>query len=74
MMFGLTPIVVHVEAPSVLAGFPEGYRHLGYLQHKNGFNVKTGLPGLRGPEVQKLYGEGKAWLAGAPFAGDSYRT
>ena len=59
---------------TVLAGFPEGYRHLGYLQHKNGFTVKTGLPGLRGPEVQQLYAEGKAWLAGAPFAGNSYRT
>ena len=59
---------------SVLDGFPEGYRHLGYLQHKNGFTVKKGLPGLRGPEVLKLYAEGKGWLAGAPFAGDSYRT
>jgi hypothetical protein len=53
----------------VLAGFPEGYRHLGYLQHKNGFTVKAGLPGLRGPEVQMLYAEGKAWLRGAPTPG-----
>jgi len=59
---------------AILATFPEGYRHLAYLQSKNGFTVKLGLPGLRGPEVEKLYAEGKAWLNGAAFAGDSYRT
>lgn len=47
-----------------LARFPEGYRHLGYLQSKNGFDVKTDLPGLRGPEVERLYAQGRAWLAG----------
>jgi hypothetical protein len=59
---------------AVLNTFPEGYKHLGYLQSKNGFKVKLNLPGLRGPEVQKVYTEGKAWLNGAAFAGDSYRT
>ncbi|HUK34738.1 MAG TPA: nuclear transport factor 2 family protein [Vicinamibacterales bacterium] len=59
---------------SVLATFPEGYRHLGYLQQTNGFTVKLGLPGLRGPEVQKVYAEGRAWLAGAPTAGADYRS
>jgi hypothetical protein len=54
----------------VLDRFPEGYRHLGYLQHRNGFTVKIGLPGLRGPEVQKLYAEGKAWLAGSATPGE----
>jgi hypothetical protein len=54
---------------AVLSTFPEGYRHLGYLQHRNGFNVKSGLPGLRGPEVEKLYAEGKAWLAGSATPG-----
>ena len=34
--------------PTLLARFPEGYRHLGYLQTKAGFNVRLGLPGLRG--------------------------
>ena len=34
---------------TVLAKFPEGYRHLAYLQTKNGFTVKGNLPGLRGP-------------------------
>ena len=52
-----------------LARFPEGYRHLGYLQSKNGFTVKGDLPGLRGPAVEKLYAEGKAWLAGSPGPG-----
>ena len=52
-----------------LAAFPEGYRHLGYLQSKNGFNVKIGLPGLRGPAVETLYREGREWLAGSPSPG-----
>jgi hypothetical protein len=54
---------------TVLAKFPEGYRHLGYLQTKNGFTVKGNLPGLRGDAVQTLYAEGKAWLSGSPKAG-----
>ena len=53
----------------LLARFPEGYRHLGYLQSRNGFDVKAGLPGLRGPEVETLYAEGKAWLAGSQNPG-----
>jgi hypothetical protein len=55
---------------AVLETFPEGYRHLGYLQQRNGFAVKSGLPGLRGPEVDRLYAEGKAWLDGSPKPGD----
>ena len=53
----------------LLARFPEGYRHLAYLQTKAGFNVKLGLPGLRGPEVARLYAEGAAWLRGSATAG-----
>jgi hypothetical protein len=53
----------------LLARFPEGYRHLGYLQTKAGFNVKLGLPGVRGPEVARLYAEGAAWLAGSAKPG-----
>ena len=55
--------------PARLASLPEGYRHLGYLQSKVGFTVKTDLPGLRGPAVEKLYAEGAAWLAGSPTPG-----
>jgi hypothetical protein len=54
---------------ALLARFPDGYRHLGYLQTKAGFTVKLGLPGVRGPEVAKLYAEGAAWLAGAAAPG-----
>ena len=57
----------------VLATFPEGYRYLGYLQQKNGFKVKMGLPGLRGAEVEQVYSEGKAWLAGSATPGEGYR-
>jgi 2,4-dienoyl-CoA reductase-like NADH-dependent reductase (Old Yellow Enzyme family) len=56
--------------PDLLARFPRGYRHLGYLQTKAGFTVKTGLPGLTGPEVERLYAEGAGWLAGSPAPGD----
>jgi hypothetical protein len=55
---------------SLLAQFPEGYRHLGYLQSKNGYQVKNGLPGLRGDAVAKLYAEGKGWLAGSAKPGE----
>ena len=55
--------------PTLLAEFPEGYRHLGYLQTKAGFTVKRGLPGLKGAAVQQLYAEGKAWLDGSPSPG-----
>ena len=46
--------------------FPEGYRHLAYLQTGIGFEVKPDMPGLKGPEVNRLYERGRAWLAGAP--------
>jgi hypothetical protein len=56
--------------PDILGSFPEGYRHLAYLQTKLGFNVKrSGLPQLKGPEIERLYRHGHAWLDGAssPF-------
>lgn len=56
--------------PERLSRFPEGYRHLAYLQSSIGFDVKGNLPGLRGAAVQKLYDEGRAWLDGSPTAGD----
>jgi hypothetical protein len=49
----------------LLNRFPEGYRHLAYLQTKNGFAVRGGLPELRGEAIEKLYADGRAWLAGA---------
>jgi hypothetical protein len=55
--------------PDLLARFPEGYKHLGYLQTKAGFDVKLGLPGVRGPAVELLYREGRAWLDGSATPG-----
>lgn len=52
-----------------LGRFPEGYRHLAYLQSAVGFDVKSNLPGLKGPAVEKLYAEGRAWLDGSPTPG-----
>lgn len=48
----------------LLARFPEGYRHLAYLQTKIGYTVKPDLPGLDGPELDALYAQGAAWLKG----------
>jgi hypothetical protein len=55
--------------PQLLAGFPEGYRHLAYLQTRIGYEVKRDMPGLKGPEVEALYARGRSWLAGAAMAG-----
>jgi SnoaL-like domain len=52
---------------AVLAAFPEGYRHLAYLQTKIGYTVKRDMPWLKGPEVERLYASGAAWLAGKPL-------
>jgi SnoaL-like domain len=48
----------------LLARFPEGYRHLAYLQTRIGYTVKPDMPGLGGPEVEALYKRGEGWLAG----------
>jgi hypothetical protein len=54
----------------LLASFPEGYRHLAYLQSRIGFKIKTDMPGLKGPVVEALYARGAQWLQGAPSAFD----
>ncbi|HEY5390062.1 MAG TPA: nuclear transport factor 2 family protein [Solirubrobacteraceae bacterium] len=51
----------------LLAQFPEGYRHLAYVQAQIGYDVKRDMPGLTGPEVEALYARGRAWLAGEPL-------
>jgi hypothetical protein len=55
--------------PDLLACFPEGYRHLAYLQTRIGYEVKRDMPGLKGPEVEALYARGRSWLDGAAAAG-----
>ena len=54
--------------PALLAKFPEGYRHLAYLQTRIGYTIKLDLPQLKGPVVEALYAHGHAWLDGAPSA------
>ncbi|SAK60097.1 hypothetical protein AWB79_02678 [Caballeronia hypogeia] len=46
----------------ILGRFPEGYRHLAYIQTKIGYAVKRDMPGLTGPVVEALYARGRAWL------------
>ena len=53
--------------PQLLARFPEGYRHLAYLQARIGYQVKTDMPGLDGPQLEALYARGAAWLKGNPI-------
>ncbi|MGH9716138.1 MAG: nuclear transport factor 2 family protein [Candidatus Acidiferrales bacterium] len=43
---------------------PDGYRHLAYLQTLIGYKVKLDMPGLKGPDTEKLYQRGKTWLTG----------
>jgi hypothetical protein len=52
---------------TVLARFPDGYRHLAYVQTLVGYEVKRDMPGLTGPEVEQLYASGRGWLAGQPL-------
>jgi hypothetical protein len=47
----------------LLARFPAGYQHLAYLQTNTGHKVFDNLPGLRGPEVERLYAAGAEWLS-----------
>ena len=46
----------------LLNKFPEGYRHLAYIQTKLGFTVKPDMPQLKGPAVEALYQRGENWL------------
>jgi len=46
----------------ILGRFPEGYRHLAYIQTKIGYDVKRDMPGLTGPAVEALYARGRTWL------------
>ncbi len=51
-----------------LRSFPEGYRHLAYLQSDIGYNVKRDMPGLKGHDVEALYAVGAAWLSNSASA------
>lgn len=49
--------------PGLLGRFPDGYRHLAYLQTRNGARVNPSLPTARGEALELLLREAKAWLA-----------
>jgi SnoaL-like protein len=48
----------------LLGRFPDGYRHLAYLQTRNGANVNPNLPTAGGEALERLLREARAWLAG----------
>lgn len=50
----------------LLNAFPIGYRHLAYLQTRQGRSIDTGLPGGDGPALDALLAREEPWLAGAP--------
>jgi len=56
-----TGVKLNLDA-EILGRFPEGYRHLAYIQTKIGYDVKRDMPGLTGPAVEALYARGRAWL------------
>jgi hypothetical protein len=47
---------------ALLQSFPEGYRHLAYIQTRLGFKVKEDMPQLKGEAVMALYQRGRDWL------------
>ena len=49
---------------ALLATFPEGYRHLAYIQTRLGYRVKMDMPMLKGPQVQALAARAARWLDG----------
>ena len=61
----VVPGTVPVLDVALLEQFPPGYRHLAYVQTRMGFSVKRSMAGLMGPEVEALYEQGAAWLAGS---------
>jgi len=63
----IDPAAKLVLDPELLGRFPDGYRHLAYLQTRIGYDVKRDMPGLTGPEVEALYAQGQRWLAGEPL-------
>lgn len=50
---------------TVLQSFPDGYRHLAYLQTKSGATVNPHLATAKGEALDKMVAAAKAWLARA---------
>ena len=63
-MTPVSPVAVPALDTELLQRFPEGYRHLAYVQTLVGYEVKRDMPGLDGPELERLYQQGSDWLKG----------
>ena len=63
----VSPAASLVLDDELLLQFPEGYRHLAYLQSRIGYKVKPDMPGLDGSALEALYGNGADWLDGRPL-------
>jgi hypothetical protein len=63
-MTPVSPVPLPPLDAELLARFPEGYRHLAYVQTLVGYEVKRDMPGLDGPELEALYRQGADWLRG----------
>lgn len=60
----LDPAAVPKLDQARLATFPDGYRHLAYIQTGIGYTVKMDMPMLKGPVAEELYRRAARWLAG----------
>jgi SnoaL-like domain len=63
----VSPAASLVLDDKLLLQFPEGYRHLAYLQSRIGYKVKPDMPGLDGSALDALYANGADWLDGRPL-------
>ena len=63
----IDPAAVLKLDAQALSQFPEGYRHLAYIQTRIGYKVKMDMRQLKGPIVEELYHRGADWLAGHPL-------
>ena len=62
-MTPVSPVPVPALDAALLERFPEGYRHLAYVQTLVGYEVKRDMPGFDGPELERLYQQGADWLS-----------
>ena len=60
----IDPSAVLVIDQEALKDYPEGYKHLAYIQTQIGYQVKMDMPQLKGLEVEALYQKGEDWLNG----------
>ena len=49
--------------PALLAGYPEGYRYIAYLQSSGGATITPNLIEPNSAEQSRLYEQGEAWLS-----------